>query len=162
MPARRGAVQEAQGMTSSGHTLAALNLGRIGRALLSGHDKSGLVSTARARADLVVEILSSGATARLLRHAGLAVRAVADVTGFPEMLEGRVKTLHPAIHGGILARRDSPEHMAALERHGIGPIDLVVAGLYPFEATAARPCVTRDEVIEQIDIGGPAMIRAAA
>jgi phosphoribosylaminoimidazolecarboxamide formyltransferase / IMP cyclohydrolase len=135
---------------------------KIGRALISVHDKTGVVDLARALATLGVEILSTGGTARLLREAGVGVRDVAEVTGFPEMLDGRVKTLHPRIHGGILARRDRPEHMAALQQHGIGPIDLVVANLYPFEATVARPDVTREDAIEQIDIGGPAMIRAAA
>jgi phosphoribosylaminoimidazolecarboxamide formyltransferase/IMP cyclohydrolase len=135
---------------------------KIARALISVHDKSGILELARALAASGVEILSTGGTARLLREAGVAVRDVADVTGFPEMLDGRVKTLHPRIHGGLLARRDRPEHMAALEAHGIGAIDLVVAGLYPFEATVARPGVTRETAIEQIDIGGPAMIRAAA
>jgi phosphoribosylaminoimidazolecarboxamide formyltransferase/IMP cyclohydrolase len=135
---------------------------KIGRALISVHDKAGVVELAGALAATGVEILSTGGTARLLRESGLTVRDVAEVTGFPEMLDGRVKTLHPRIHGGILARRDSPQHMAALEALGIGPIDLVVAGLYPFEATATRPGVTHAEAIEQIDIGGPAMIRAAA
>ncbi len=135
---------------------------KIARALISVHDKAGVVELAAALAGLGVEILSTGGTARLLRESGVAVRDVADVTGFPEMLDGRVKTLHPRIHGGILARRDRPEHMAALDAHGIGPIDLVVGGLYPFEATVARPEVTPEEAIEQIDIGGPAMIRAAA
>jgi phosphoribosylaminoimidazolecarboxamide formyltransferase/IMP cyclohydrolase len=109
-----------------------------------------------------VEILSTGGTARLLRESGIAVRDVAEVTGFPEMMDGRVKTLHPRIHGGILARRDVPEHLAALDAHGIPPIDLVVVALYPFEQTVARPGVTPAEAIEQIDVGGPTMIRAAA
>ncbi len=135
---------------------------RVRRALVSVHDKTGVVELARGLAALGIEILSTGGTARLLRETGVAVRDVADVTGFPEMLDGRVKTLHPGIHGGILARRDRPEHMAALERHGIGPIDLVVIALYPFEETVARAGVTLEEAIEQIDIGGPAMIRAAA
>ncbi|MGH7389335.1 MAG: bifunctional phosphoribosylaminoimidazolecarboxamide formyltransferase/IMP cyclohydrolase [Candidatus Rokuibacteriota bacterium] len=135
---------------------------RIRRALVSVHDKTGVVELARALAALGVEILSTGGTARLLRESGVPVREVADVTGFPEMLDGRVKTLHPRIHGGILARRDAPEHLQALERHGIPAIDLVVVALYPFEATVARAGVTREEAIEQIDIGGPAMIRAAA
>src|SRR5439155_6090488 len=108
------------------------------------------------------EILSTGGTARLLREAGIPVRDVSEVTEFPEMLDGRVKTLHPRIHGAILARRDVPEHLATLERHGIPPIDLVVVSLYPFEATVARPGVTLAEAIEQIDVGGPTMIRAAA
>ena len=135
---------------------------KVQRALLSVHDKAGVVDLARALAGFGVEILSTGGTARLLRESGVTVREVADVTGFPEMLDGRVKTLHPRIHGGILARRDRPEHLTALRQHGIDPIDLVVSGLYPFEATAARPGVSRDEAIEQIDIGGPALIRAAA
>ncbi len=135
---------------------------RVRRALVSVHDKTGVVELARGLAALGIEILSTGGTARLLRETGVAVRDVADVTGFPEMLDGRVKTLHPGIHGGILARRDRPEHMAALERLGIGPIDLVVIALYPFEETVARAGVTLEEAIEQIDIGGPAMIRAAA
>jgi phosphoribosylaminoimidazolecarboxamide formyltransferase/IMP cyclohydrolase len=135
---------------------------KIARALISVHDKSGVLELARALARGGVDIVSTGGTARLLRDAGVPVRDVAEVTGFPEMLDGRVKTLHPRIHGGLLARRDRPEHMAALEAHGIGAIDLVVAGLYPFEATVARAGVEREEAIEQIDIGGPAMIRAAA
>lgn len=135
---------------------------KIDRALISVHDKSGVVELAQALAGMGVEILSTGGTAGLLRESGVAVLDVAEVTGFPEMLDGRVKTLHPRIHGGILARRDRPEHMAALTAHGIGAIDLVVAGLYPFEATVAREGATREEAIEHIDIGGPAMIRAAA
>jgi phosphoribosylaminoimidazolecarboxamide formyltransferase/IMP cyclohydrolase len=135
---------------------------RVRRALVSVHDKTGVVDFARALARLDVEILSTGGTARLLRESGVPVRDVADVTGFPEMLDGRVKTLHPTIHGGILARRDVPAHQEALERHGIPPIDLVVVALYPFEATVARPGVTLAEAIEQIDVGGPTMIRAAA
>jgi phosphoribosylaminoimidazolecarboxamide formyltransferase/IMP cyclohydrolase len=134
----------------------------IRRALLSVSDKTGLVDLARGLATLGVELLSTGGTAQALLAAGLAVREVADVTGFPEMLDGRVKTLHPAIHGGILARRDRPAHQAALVRHGIGPIDLVAVNLYPFEATVAQPAVSFEDAIEQIDVGGPAMIRAAA
>ncbi|MBI4247003.1 MAG: bifunctional phosphoribosylaminoimidazolecarboxamide formyltransferase/IMP cyclohydrolase [Candidatus Rokubacteria bacterium] len=135
---------------------------KVRRALLSVHDKTGIVELARALADLGVELVSTGGTARLLRDSGLAVREVADITGFPEMLDGRVKTLHPKIHGGILARRGVPAHVSALDKHGIPPIDLVVVALYPFEATVARPGVTLDEAVEQIDIGGPALIRAAA
>ncbi|MBI2204152.1 MAG: bifunctional phosphoribosylaminoimidazolecarboxamide formyltransferase/IMP cyclohydrolase [Candidatus Rokubacteria bacterium] len=135
---------------------------KVRRALVSVHDKSGVVEFCRGLASLGVEILSTGGTAKLLRDSGVAVREVADVTGFPEMLDGRVKTLHPKIHGGILARRDVPAHQAALEMHGIPPIDLVVVALYPFEATVARPGVTLAEAIEQIDVGGPTMIRAAA
>ena len=135
---------------------------KVARALVSVHDKTGLVELGRALAALGIEIVSTGGTARLLRASGVAVREVSEITGFPEMMDGRVKTLHPKIHGGILARRDLPEHVAALEQHGIPPIDLVISSLYPFEATIARPGVTTAEAIEQIDIGGPAMIRAAA
>jgi phosphoribosylaminoimidazolecarboxamide formyltransferase / IMP cyclohydrolase len=135
---------------------------KIRRALISVHDKTGIVELARALAGLGVEILSTGGTAKLIREAGVRVVDVSEATGFPEMLDGRVKTLHPKIHGGILARRDVPEHLAALDKHGIAPIDLVVSALYPFEQTVARPGVTRDEAIEQIDVGGPTMIRAAA
>jgi phosphoribosylaminoimidazolecarboxamide formyltransferase/IMP cyclohydrolase len=135
---------------------------KVRRALVSVHDKTGVVEFARALAALGIEILSTGGTARLLRESGVSVRDVADVTGFPEMLDGRVKTLHPRIHGGILARRDVAAHVEALEKHGIQPIDLVVVALYPFEATVARAGVAPAEAIEQIDVGGPAMIRAAA
>jgi phosphoribosylaminoimidazolecarboxamide formyltransferase/IMP cyclohydrolase len=135
---------------------------KVRRALVSVHDKTGVVDFARALAQLGVELLSTGGTARLLRDAGVPVRDVAEVTGFPEMLDGRVKTLHPRIHGGILARRDVPAHLEALARHDILPIDLVVVALYPFEATVARPGVSLAEAIEQIDVGGPTMIRAAA
>jgi phosphoribosylaminoimidazolecarboxamide formyltransferase/IMP cyclohydrolase len=135
---------------------------KIRRAVISVHDKTGVVDLGRRLAALGVEILSTGGTASLLRKEGVPVREVAEVTGFPEMLDGRVKTLHPKIHGGILARRDVPAHLAALEQHGIPPIDLVVVALYPFEATIAKPGVTREEAVEQIDIGGPTMIRAAA
>jgi phosphoribosylaminoimidazolecarboxamide formyltransferase/IMP cyclohydrolase len=135
---------------------------KICRALISVHDKTGVVDLAKALSGFGVEIVSTGGTAKLLRDSGVAVRDVAEVTGFPEMMDGRVKTLHPKVHGGILARRDVPEHLAALERHGIPPIDLVVVALYPFEETIAKPGVTRAEAIEQIDVGGPTMIRAAA
>ncbi|HEV8474199.1 MAG TPA: bifunctional phosphoribosylaminoimidazolecarboxamide formyltransferase/IMP cyclohydrolase [Methylomirabilota bacterium] len=134
----------------------------VRRALVSVHDKTGVVEFARGLVALGVEILSTGGTAKLLRDAGVSVREVSEVTGFPEMLDGRVKTLHPKIHGGILARRDLPDHLAALAKHEIPPIDLVVVALYPFEATVARAGVTRGEAIEQIDVGGPTMIRAAA
>ena len=135
---------------------------KVARALVSVHDKTGLAELGQALAALGIEIVSTGGTARLLRKWGVAVREVSEITGFPEMMDGRVKTLHPKVHGGILARRDVPEHVAALEQHGIPAIDLVVSSLYPFEATVARPGVTRAEAIEQIDVGGPAMIRAAA
>jgi phosphoribosylaminoimidazolecarboxamide formyltransferase/IMP cyclohydrolase len=132
------------------------------RALLSVSNKSGLIEFARGLHALGWELLSTGGTARALRDADIPVRDVSDVTQFPEMLDGRVKTLHPVVHGGLLARRDLPEHMRAIAEHGIAPIDLVAVNLYPFRETAARPGVTPDEVIEQIDIGGPSMLRSAA
>ena len=137
-------------------------MNRVSRALISVHDKTGIVDFARGLAALGVEILSTGGTAALLRQGGIAVVDVSDVTGFPEMLDGRVKTLHPKVHGGILARRPVPEHMAALAQHGIRPIDLVVVALYPFEKTVADPACTLAHAIENIDIGGPSMIRGAA
>ncbi len=133
----------------------------IRRALLSVSDKTGIEDFARALAARGIELVSTGGTAKALKAAGLAVRDVADLTGFPEMMDGRVKTLHPAVHGGILALRDQPEHVHAMQVHGIGGIDLVAINLYPFEATIARDAAF-DEAIENIDIGGPAMIRAAA
>jgi phosphoribosylaminoimidazolecarboxamide formyltransferase / IMP cyclohydrolase len=141
--------------------MAADTLRPIARALISVSDKTGLVPFARELAARGVELLSTGGTAKALAEAGLKVVEVAEVTGFPEMLDGRVKTLHPAIHGGLLARRDLPEHMAALARHGIRPIDLLVVNLYPFAATVARGG-SYDDCIENIDIGGPALIRGAA
>ena len=137
-------------------------MSRVKRALLSVHDKTGVVEFARGLTALGVQILSTGGTAKLLRDSGVPVVDVAQVTGFPEMLDGRVKTLHPKVHGGILARRDVPAHMQALESHDIAPIDLVVVALYPFEQTVAKPGVGFEEVIENIDIGGPSMIRGAA
>jgi phosphoribosylaminoimidazolecarboxamide formyltransferase / IMP cyclohydrolase len=131
-------------------------------ALLSVSDKTGIVDFARELHGLKVKLLSTGGTARLLLDAGLPVTEVADHTGFPEMLDGRVKTLHPKVHGGLLARRDHPEHMAAIQQHGIAPIDLLVVNLYPFEATVAKPGCTLEDAIENIDIGGPAMVRSAA
>ncbi len=131
-------------------------------ALLSVSDKTGVVDLARALHALGAKLLSTGGTAKLLLDAGLPVTEVAAHTGFPEMLDGRVKTLHPTIHGGLLARRDVPAHMAALAAHGIATIDLLVVNLYPFEATVARAGCTLDEAIENIDIGGPAMVRSAA
>ncbi|WP_323009336.1 bifunctional phosphoribosylaminoimidazolecarboxamide formyltransferase/IMP cyclohydrolase [Paracoccus sp. (in: a-proteobacteria)] len=131
------------------------------RALISVSDKTGLIDFARALSARGVEILSTGGTAKTLREAGLSVVDVADVTGFPEMMDGRVKTLHPVVHGGLLALRDNEEHMAAAESHKIGMIDLLVVNLYPFEATVAKGA-GYDDCIENIDIGGPAMIRAAA
>ena len=133
----------------------------VTRALLSVSDKTGLVDLGRALAARGVELLSTGGTARALRDAGLNVRDVAEITGFPEMMDGRVKTLHPMVHGGLLALRDNPAHLAAMEEHGIGPIDLLVVNLYPFEETVARGA-DYETCVENIDIGGPAMIRAAA
>src|SRR6266536_1217370 len=134
----------------------------IAQALLSVSDKTGIVEFARALDRMGVRLLSTGGTAKALADAGLPVTEIGDYTGFPEMLDGRVKTLHPKVHGGILARRDVPAHMRALESHGIEAIDLVVVALYPFEQTVAKPGVGFDEVIENIDIGGPSMIRGAA
>jgi phosphoribosylaminoimidazolecarboxamide formyltransferase/IMP cyclohydrolase len=131
-------------------------------ALLSVSDKTGIVELARGLTGLGVRLVSTGGTATLLADAGLAVTEVAELTGFPEMLDGRVKTLHPVIHGGLLARRDVAAHRQALQQHGIGTIDLLVVNLYPFEATIAKPGCTLDEAIEHIDIGGPAMVRSAA
>lgn len=132
------------------------------QALLSVSDKTGIVELARELVSLGYNLLSTGGTAKLLEKEGIAVTEVASYTGFPEMLDGRVKTLHPKIHAGILARRDIPEHMKALAEHGIDPIDLVVVNLYPFEQTIARPGCSFEQAIENIDIGGPTMIRAAA
>ncbi len=134
----------------------------IRRALLSVTDKTGLIEFARTLAAHEVELVSTGGTAAVLREAGLSVREIADFTDFPEMLDGRVKTLHPRVHGGLLHVRANAEHLAAIAAHGIEPIDLLVVNLYPFEATAARPGVTPAELIENIDIGGPAMIRSGA
>jgi phosphoribosylaminoimidazolecarboxamide formyltransferase/IMP cyclohydrolase len=135
---------------------------RVSRALISVSDKTDVVEFARGLADLGVELVSTGGTARLLREAGLKVREVSELTGFPEMLDGRVKTLHPKVHGGILAIRSNTEHDRQALAQGIEFIDLVAVNLYPFEATAAKPGVTFNELIENIDIGGPAMIRSAA
>ncbi|MDP9108772.1 MAG: bifunctional phosphoribosylaminoimidazolecarboxamide formyltransferase/IMP cyclohydrolase, partial [Pseudomonadota bacterium] len=134
----------------------------IKQALISVSDKTGLLDFARALSAMGVHLLSTGGTARLLAENGLAVTEVADYTGFPEMLDGRVKTLHPKVHGGILARRDLPVHQAALAEHGIPTIDMVVVNLYPFAQTVAKPHCTLDDAIENIDIGGPAMLRSAA
>jgi phosphoribosylaminoimidazolecarboxamide formyltransferase/IMP cyclohydrolase len=131
-------------------------------ALISVSDKSGVVELARALHALGIRLISTGGTAKLLAGEGLPVTEVADVTEFPEMLDGRVKTLHPKVHGGLLARRDVPEHMQALRAHGIDTIDLLVVNLYPFEATVAKPGCTLEDAIENIDIGGPAMVRSAA
>ena len=134
----------------------------IRRALLSVSDKAGLVDFARTLTAQGIELISTGGTAKTLSDAGLAVQNISDVTGFPEMLEGRVKTLHPKVHGGILADRDKPDHLDTIEAHSITPIDLICVNLYPFAATIAKPDVTLEDAIENIDIGGPAMVRSAA
>ena len=133
----------------------------VRRALISLSDKSGLDGLAAALASRGVELVSTGGTASKLRESGAGVRDVSDLTGFPEMMDGRVKTLHPKVHGGLLGVRDNPEHAAAMDEHGIAPIDLVVVNLYPFEATLMRGA-GRDEIIENIDIGGPSMVSSAA
>jgi phosphoribosylaminoimidazolecarboxamide formyltransferase / IMP cyclohydrolase len=135
---------------------------KIHRAIVSVTDKTGLVDFARRLAALGIELVSTGGTARQLRDSGIAVKDIAELTGFPEMLDGRVKTLHPKVHGGILHRREDPKHVSAVAEHGILPIDMVVVNLYAFEKTAAKPEVRFEELIENIDIGGPSMIRSAA
>jgi phosphoribosylaminoimidazolecarboxamide formyltransferase / IMP cyclohydrolase len=137
-------------------------MAKIGRALISVSEKSGLVEFSRALAGYGVEILSTGGTAKLLREAGIPVKDVSEFTGFPEMLDGRVKTLHPKVHGGILGMRENPAHVAKMQEHGIEPIDMVVVNLYPFEATVAKEDCTMEDAIENIDIGGPTMLRSAA
>jgi len=135
---------------------------QIRRAVLSVTDKNGLVDFARRLAALDIELISTGGTAKLLRDSGITVKDISELTGFPEMLDGRVKTLHPKVHGGILHRRADPRHVAAIAEHGIAPIDMVVVNLYAFEKTAAKTDVKFEELIENIDIGGPSMIRSAA
>ncbi len=134
----------------------------IKRALVSVSNKTGLVEFVRGLSEIGVEIISTGGTAKALTEAGLTVIGISDITNFPEMMDGRVKTLHPAVHGALLADRSKPEHMATIEQHGIVPIDLVLVNLYPFAATIAKPNVARAEAVENIDIGGPSMIRSAA
>ncbi len=133
----------------------------IKRALISLSDKSGIVPFASKLKEYGVDILSTGGTAKLLRDSGITVTEVSDYTGFPEMMDGRVKTLHPKIHGALLGLRDNSEHIAAMQKHGIIPIDMVVINLYPFKQTVAKGC-TLEEAIENIDIGGPAMLRSSA
>jgi len=137
-------------------------MAKITRALISVSDKTGIVEFSRELARFKVEILSTGGTAKLLRESGVEVMDVSQFTGFPEMLDGRVKTLHPKVHGGLLGKRDNPEHMAKMEEHGIKPIDMVVVNLYPFEATVEKEGCKLEEAIENIDIGGPTMLRSAA
>jgi len=134
----------------------------VKRALISVFDKTGIVDFARGLKDLGVEIISTGGTAKMLKEVGISIRSVSDYTGFPEVLEGRVKTLHPKVHGALLALRDNPHHMKEVAEHNIELIDMVVINLYPFEATVAREGVTKEEAIENIDIGGPTMLRSAA
>ncbi|HEY3131417.1 MAG TPA: bifunctional phosphoribosylaminoimidazolecarboxamide formyltransferase/IMP cyclohydrolase [Acidobacteriota bacterium] len=137
-------------------------MSKIRLAVLSVTDKTGIVNFARALARMDVELVSTGGTAKLLRESGIPVKDISELTGFPEMLDGRVKTLHPKVHGGILHRRANPSHRTAVAEHGIQPIDMVVVNLYAFEKTAAKPGVKFDELIENVDIGGPSMIRSAA
>jgi phosphoribosylaminoimidazolecarboxamide formyltransferase / IMP cyclohydrolase len=137
-------------------------MAKIQRAVISLSDKTGIVQFAKDVQSFGVEILSTGGTAKALRESGLKIMDVSEYTGFPEMLDGRVKTLHPKIHGGLLGIRDNPEHVRKMKEHGIIPIDMVVVNLYPFEATVAKPSCTLEEAIENIDIGGPSMLRAAA
>src|SRR6184192_1611560 len=137
-------------------------MSKIQRAILSVTDKTGLVDFAHKLSGMGVELISTGGTAKLLRDSGIAVKDISELTGFPEMLDGRVKTLHPKVHGGILHRRENPKHRSAIAEHGIQPIDMVVVNLYAFEKTAAKPDVRFEELIENVDIGGPSMVRSAA
>ena len=134
----------------------------VSRALISVSDKRGIVDLARGLAELGIEILSTGGTAKAITEAGIAVTPVEDFTGFPEMLDGRVKTLHPRVHAGILHRRSDPNHLQAMTEHNLKPIDLVVVNLYPFEQTVAKPDCSFADAIENIDIGGPSLLRASA
>ena len=134
----------------------------IKRAVISVSNKKGIVEFAKALSSMGVEILSTGGTAKALREAGITVKDVSEYTGFPEMLDGRVKTLHPKIHGGLLSRRNNPKDMEEIKKHGINTIDMVVVNLYPFEETISKPGVTFEEAIENIDIGGPTMLRSAS
>jgi len=137
-------------------------MGKIERAIISVTDKSGIVEFANSLSGLGVQILSTGGTARALREGGLSVTDISDYTGFPEMMDGRVKTLHPKVHGGLLGLRDNPEHVKMMKAHGIKTIDMVVVNLYQFEKTVAKEGVTLEEAIENIDIGGPSMLRSSA
>ncbi|MBL4591224.1 MAG: bifunctional phosphoribosylaminoimidazolecarboxamide formyltransferase/IMP cyclohydrolase, partial [Phycisphaerales bacterium] len=152
--------QTAQGTDTM--SVETTNLVPVTRALISVSDKAGIVELAHALRKLGVEIISTGGTAKALCDAGIEVTGIDEVTGFPEIMDGRVKTLHPKVHGGLLARRDLAHHTDAMKEHGIAPIDLVIVNLYPFESTIACDGVSDDECIEQIDIGGPSMVRSAA
>ncbi len=135
---------------------------KIKRAIISVTDKTGITEFAKSLAGFGVEILSTGGTARILRDAGIPVLDISEYTGFPEMMDGRVKTLHPKVHGGLLGLRDNPEHVKMMDQHGIKPIDMVVVNLYQFEKAIQKEDVTLDEAIENIDIGGPSMLRSSA
>ena len=137
-------------------------MGKIERAIISVTDKSGIAGFANSLSGLGVQILSTGGTARALREGGISVTDISDYTGFPEMMDGRVKTLHPKVHGGLLGLRDNPEHVEMMKAHGIKTIDMVVVNLYQFEKTVAKEGVTLEEAIENIDIGGPSMLRSSA
>ena len=137
-------------------------MSQIERAIISVTDKTGIVELAQALSRFDVDILSTGGTAGVMREGGIAVTDISEYTGFPEMMDGRVKTLHPKVHGGLLGLRDNPEHMQMMETHGIKPIDMIVVNLYQFEKTVAKPGVTLADAIENIDIGGPSMLRSAA
>ena len=137
-------------------------MGKIERAIISVTDKTGIVEFANSLSRFGVQVLSTGGTARTLREGGISVTDISDYTGFPEMMDGRVKTLHPKVHGGLLGIRDNPEHVKMMKAHGIEPIDMVVVNLYQFEKTVAKEGVTLDEAIENIDIGGPSMLRSSA
>jgi phosphoribosylaminoimidazolecarboxamide formyltransferase/IMP cyclohydrolase len=137
-------------------------MGKIERAIISVTDKAGIVDFARSLSRFEVEILSTGGTAKALREGGISVTDISDYTGFPEMLDGRVKTLHPKVHGGLLGLRDNPEHVRMVNAHGISFIDMVVVNLYQFEKTVSKDGVTLEEAVENIDIGGPSMLRSSA
>jgi phosphoribosylaminoimidazolecarboxamide formyltransferase/IMP cyclohydrolase len=137
-------------------------MARIERAIISVTDKSGIVDFAKQLANFDIQILSTGGTARVLREGGISVTDISDYTGFPEMMDGRVKTLHPKVHGGLLGLRDDPEHVGMMQKYGILPIDMVVVNLYQFEKTVAKEGVTLEDAIENIDIGGPSMLRSSA
>lgn len=137
-------------------------MGKIERAIVSVTDKGGIVDFVKSLSKFGVEILSTGGTARVLREGGISVTDISDYTGFPEMMDGRVKTLHPKVHGGLLGLRDNPEHVGMMKEHGIKPIDMVVVNLYQFEQTVAKEGVTLEDAIENIDIGGPSMLRSSA
>ncbi len=137
-------------------------MSRIKRALISVYDKKDIIDFAKELRLMNIEILSTGGTAKTLREAGIPVKEISEYTGFPEMLDGRVKTLHPKVHGGLLSRRDNPKDMEEIKKYGIETIDMVVVNLYPFEETISKPDVTLEEAIENIDIGGPAMLRSSS